>query len=152
MQPINMIIHIASSYISFEFKKQPCQKGQTRWQGQKYFDFIQQCTWESKFWGTSLEGLLGLLLTESLTTPTLSGYPAVNFLPGLGFSAFLLSCLLTLWPEICVPNDKFGFSWDNCSVKLPAKFCLLNFEWFRHGISSDAMYFFSLVLGIVIGD
>ena len=33
-------------------------------------------------------------------------------------------CLLTLWLKICVPNDRFGFSGDDCLVKLPAKFYL----------------------------
>ena len=30
------------------------------------------------------------------------------------FLPFCWSCLLTLWLKICVPNDKFGFSGDNC--------------------------------------
>ena len=33
-----------------------------------------------------------------------------NFLPSCW------GCLLTLWLEICVPNDKFGFSGDNCKT------------------------------------
>ena len=51
------------------------------------------------------------------------------------FQPSCLCRLLTLWLEICVPNDKFGFSGDNCQVKLPAKFWLQIIEfskkWWR---------------------
>ena len=59
MQPINMIIHFASSYLSSESWKAIISlfKGHTRWQGQKLTDFILQCTWKTKFFGTSSEGL-----------------------------------------------------------------------------------------------
>ena len=30
------------------------------------------------------------------------------------FLPFCWGCLLTLWLEICAPNEKFGFSGDNC--------------------------------------
>ena len=38
--------------------------------------------------------------------------------------------LLTMWLEICVHSDNFGFSMDNCLVKLPTRFCSHSFEWF----------------------
>ena len=50
-------------------------------------------------------------------------------------------CLLTLWLEICAPNNKFGFSGDKCQVKLPIKFCLHGFEWFCLQMNSDTKYF-----------
>ena len=53
-------------------------------------------------------------LWESLTAFRFLGHLAVNFLPDLGFPAFLLSCLLALWLEMSVPNDKLVFLWDNC--------------------------------------
>ena len=59
-------------------------------------------------------------------------------------------CLLTLWLEICPPNDNFVFS--GVIVKLPAKFCLYNFEWFHLQISSEAKFVSSLIQGIVIKD
>ena len=71
----------------------------------------------------------GLPPTESLTASTLSGHLAVNFLPDLGFSTFLIKLFPALWFEICVPNDKFGSEY-NCLVKLPTKFSLHSFEWF----------------------
>ena len=91
MQPINMIIYIASSHLSSESKKTiiSLPKGQTRWQGQKLLDFILQCTWKTKFLGTFSGEFFGLLPTESFTVSTLSGHIAVNFLQDLGSSAFL---------------------------------------------------------------
>ena len=51
-------------------------------------------------------------------------------------------CLLTLWLKTCVPNNNFGFSGDNCYIKLPVKFCLHSFEWYSLQIIRDAEYFF----------
>ena len=53
---------------------------------------------------------LEFLPTKSLTSSTLSGHLLVNFLPYLGFSASLLN----LWFEVCVLNEIFCFSRDNC--------------------------------------
>ena len=63
MLTINMIIHIASTHLSSESYKAiiSLQKGQTRWQGQKLIDFILQCTWKTKFLGTSSERLFRTL-------------------------------------------------------------------------------------------
>ena len=52
--------------------------------------------------------------TEFLTAFTLSGHPAINFQSDLGFSAFLWRCLLILWHEICVHNNRSSFYVDNC--------------------------------------
>ena len=158
------------------------QKGQTRWQGQKLIDFILQCVWKTKFLGTSSEGLF----LDSFWQNLLPHPHCQEILQSTPYQIwdFLLSCwgcLLTLWLEICVPNNKFGFSGDNCYIKLPAKFCLRDValktcqkRWMivRSGeresgisvlaaqhddddylqISSDAKYFSSLVQGIVIKD
>ena len=55
---------------------------------------------------------IGLFPTESLTASTLLGHLVVNFLPDLGFYAFLLGLFTD--PELCQPNDEFAFSGDNC--------------------------------------
>ena len=68
---------------------------------------------------------------------------AVNFLPDLELSAFLLRFFY--WP--C--GLKFGYLMINLAflgiivkVKLLGKFCLHNFEWFCLQISSNIKYFF----------
>ena len=51
---------------------------------------------------------------QTHTAFTLSGDLAVSFLPELGVSTSCWGCLLIQWLEICVPDDKFGFSGDSC--------------------------------------
>ena len=64
-----------------------------------------------------------------------TSYQIRNFLPSCW------CCLLTLWLEICVHNNKFGFSGNNC-YKLMVKLCWHSFKWFCPQISSEAKYFF----------
>ena len=67
--------------------------------------------------------------------------PIWDFLPSFW------GCLRSLWFEICVPNDKFGFS--RIIVKLPVKFCSRSFEWLCLQIRSDTKYFSSLIQGLM---
>ena len=69
---------------------------------------------------------LGLLPTESLTASTFSGHFAVNILPDLGFSAFFLRFLRSLWLKICVSSDTFAFSGDYCQTFYEFLFAILN--------------------------
>ena len=57
MQPINIIIHIVSSHLSYGKTILSLENGQTWWQGQKLIDFILQCTWKTRFLGISSQGL-----------------------------------------------------------------------------------------------
>ena len=51
--------------------------------------FLTMCV-KDQILGTSSEGLFERLPTKSLTASTLYGHLAVNFLPDLGLSVFLL--------------------------------------------------------------
>ena len=52
-------------------------------------------------WERPRRNFFGLLPTESLTASTLSGYLAVDFLPDLGFSTFLMRlCMKFVYPTI----------------------------------------------------
>ena len=65
---------------------------------------------------------------------------------------FLPSCLgllLTMWLVICVPNDKSGFSKDNCKTSREIK--LAQF-WIILSPFRDAKYFSSFFQGILIED
>ena len=103
MQLIN-IIHIAFSHLnlkkqSYLFRKgKPDDKGRN-WLTLSYSACERQCSWEH-LW----RNFFRVLPTQSLTTSC----QIWDFLPPCW------GCLLTLWLEICAPNDKFGFSGDNC--------------------------------------
>ena len=94
-------------------------------------------------WERFRRDFFGFCPTESITASTLSGHLAIkstscqilDFLPSCWF------CLLTLWPEIWVPNDKFAFLQLIFKLKLSGKFCLHRFEWFCLLIN-DTKYFF----------
>ena len=75
---------------------------------QKLIDFILQRTWKTKFLGTSSGVGLGsyhihIVMTFRSQLPATSGI----------FCLFVKVVYLTLWLEIHVPNNKFGFSGDN---------------------------------------
>ena len=81
-------------------------------------------TWKTKFLGTSSEGLFGppsvrISHCIQIVRTSCSQLPARSVI-------FCLLVEAVYWP--C--GLKFGFSGDNCADKLPAKFCLHNFEWF----------------------
>ena len=87
-----MIIHIASSHLLFESKKQsyhfrkvkPDDKGGNR------LTLSYNAREKPSSWERLRKDFFGLFPKESLTVSTLSEHLAVNFLPDLGFSAFLL--------------------------------------------------------------
>ena len=97
-------------------------------------------------WERLRKDFFGLLPTESLTSSTLSGHLAVNFLPDQVAEAVYWSCGL----KLVYPMINLAFLGIIVKVKLPAKFSLHSFEWFCLQISSDAKYFSSLAQGIVM--
>ena len=115
-------------------------------------DFNLLCTWKNKFLGTYLEGILRtpcdrIFHSIYIVRTFCCQLPAREI---WGFLPSTWSCLLILWLEICVLNDKFCFP-GIVKVKLPVKFYLYSFEWFCLQLS-DTKCFSSPVQGIGIED
>ena len=88
MQPNYMIIPVLSSHLSCEqshFTKVKPDDKIRNWFTLSYCACGRLSSCERLRWD-----FLGLLPTESLTASTLLGHLSINFLPGLGFSAFFL--------------------------------------------------------------
>ena len=102
---------------------------------------MQRCTWKTKFLRMSWKDFFRLLLTEFLTASTLAGHLVVNFLPDLGFSAFLLRLFTDSVTWNLYPTINLSFLGIIVKVKHPTKFCWHSFEWFCLQISSDANFF-----------
>ena len=100
-----VIFHLSLKNQSCHFRKvKPDDKGRN-WLTLSYSARERRSSWEHL-----RRDFFGLLPTEFLTASTLSEHLAVSFQPDLGFLPFYWGCLLTLWLEICVFNNKFGFS------------------------------------------
>ena len=92
------------------------------------------------YWEHLWRDFFGLLPIESLTTFTLPGDLAVDFLLHLGFSTFLWQLFTD--PEICEPMINLSLLEIIVEVKIPTTFFLHSYEWFSLQKSSDAKYIF----------
>ena len=151
MQPIKMTIHVAlSQFLSKSWKAIiSLQEGQTRWPGHKLTDFILQCTWKTKFLGTSSERPFWISSDRishhiHIVSTSWSQLAARSVIFCLLVEVFYWPCGLKLvyW------TINVAFQAIIVKVKLPAKFGLHSFKWFCPQISSDAKYFSYLVQGI----
>ena len=145
MCTINMIMHISSIHLSYGSYKAiiSLQKCQTRWQGPKMIDFIQQRTWKIYILETFSEELFrahsdGISHRIFIDRTSCCQLPARSMIFCLLAKVFYWPCCLqSVYQKKNVP-----FSGNNSSVKLPVKFY---FEWFCIQIIRDAKYFSSLV-------